>query len=93
MTNLQLKIVNSFILKAKQLLEGDPIIDEIAIFVAAGDNPEYRDVVTILRQITQGLERFKERKGSYLWDGDFDDELMENTLDEEDATPFFTVKR
>ena len=58
-TNLQLKIVNSFIRKAKLLLTGDNIIDEVEIFVSAGDNPEYRDVVTVLRQVRQGLERFK----------------------------------
>jgi hypothetical protein len=58
-TTLQLKILNSFIKKAKYLLSGDTIIDEVEAFVAAGDNPEYRDAVTVLRQIRQGLERFK----------------------------------
>lgn len=58
-TDLQLKILNNFIRKAKHLLSKDTIINEVEIFVAAGNNPEYRDVVTVLRQIRQGLERYK----------------------------------
>jgi len=61
--------------------------------VAAGDNPEYRDVVTVLRQIIQGLERFKDHTYSSLWHDDFEDELLENEIDEDDAIPFFTMKK
>ena|SRR5947207_216805 len=87
-TNLQVNAVNGFIKRSKKLLEGDPIIDEVTVFVAAGDNPEYRDVVTVLRQVNQGLERFRNRN-KYLWDDDFDDELTENQLDDTDAISFW----
>ena len=88
-TTLQLTVVNGFIKRTKQLLTGDPIIDEVTLFIAAGDNPEYRDIITVLRQLNQGLERFKEHKSKYLWDEDFEDELLEHELDSDDATPFF----
>lgn len=87
-TTLQVNVVNGLIKRAKQLLEADPIIGEVTIFVAAGDNPEYRDIVTVLRQIGQALERFRTRH-KYLWDDDFDDELVENQIDDEDAVPFW----
>jgi poly-D-alanine transfer protein DltD len=86
-TNLQLKIVNNFVKKAKHLMSGDTIIDEVEIFVAAGDNPEYRDIVTVLRQIRQGLERF-ETNNRYLFGRDFDSDLSEWEFDEE-ASDFF----
>jgi len=89
-TTLQLKIVNSFIRKAKLLLTGDNIIDEVEIFVSAGDNPEYRDVVTVLRQIRQGLERFKNKE--YIFSSDFKEECNENDLDDEILQDFFLDK-
>ena len=88
-TDLQLRAINSFISKSKQLLSDDVVIGEVTSFVAAGDNPEYRDAVTVLRQITQALKRYREHRWKYFWDSDFDDELLENELDEEDARPFF----
>jgi poly-D-alanine transfer protein DltD len=81
-TNLQLKIINSFIKKAKHLLSGDTIINEVEVFVAAGDNPEYRDAVTVLRQIRQGLERFKAK--DYIFTKPFRDELSEYEIDDEE---------
>lgn len=91
-TNLQLRVVNSFVQKAKKLLAGDTIIDEITVFVAAGDNPEYRDVITVLRQIKQGLERFRGGgKYSYLWEQYFENQLSEHEIEDEEATPFFTA--
>jgi hypothetical protein len=91
LTSLQMKIVNSFIRKSKKLLSGDPIIDEVEIFVSAGDNPEYRDVVTVLRQIKQGLERYKV-KNSFLFSHDFTVELNEHELEEEEPDDFFSVE-
>lgn len=91
LTHLQTKIINSFIRKSKKLLTGDPIIDEVEIFVSAGDNPEYRDVVTVLRQIKQGLERYKV-KNSFLFSHDFTRELDEHELDEEEPNDFFSVE-
>lgn len=83
-TALQVNVVNRFIERAKQLLQGDPIIDDVTAFVPAGDNPEYRDVLTVLRQITQGLQRF-EGNNSYLWDEGFEEELAENDIEDTDA--------
>lgn len=81
-TTLQLKILNNFIKKAKHLLSGDTIIDEVEVFVAAGDNPEYRDAVTVLRQIRQGLERFKAKE--FIFTKSFRDELLDYEIDEEE---------
>jgi hypothetical protein len=87
-TGLQLKILNSFIKKAKHLLSGDIIIDEVEVFVAAGDNPEYRDAVTVLRQIRQGLERFKAK--DFVFTKSFKDELSEYEIDhEEELSDYF----
>lgn len=88
MTKLQLKIVNSFTRKAKHLLAGDAIIDEIEIFVSAGDNPEYRDVVTVLRQIRQGLERFRS-KNSFIFGDSFNRELATWDFGDEKFDDFF----
>jgi poly-D-alanine transfer protein DltD len=80
-TDLQLRIVNNFIKKAKYLLNGDTIIDEVEVFVSAGDNPQYRDFVTVLRQIRQGLERFK--KSNFIFTRSFSDEISTWDFDEE----------
>jgi hypothetical protein len=65
-TNLVLEQTNEVVREAKELLSEDPFIKRYKEFVAAGDNPEHRDVVVVLRQIRQGLGRFtsgvKERK-------------------------------
>jgi len=90
-TNLQLKIVNSFIRKAKLLLTGDNIIDEVEIFVSAGDNPEYRDVVTVLRQVRQGLERFK-NNSNFIFSSAFTIECNENDLEDVILEDFFLHK-
>lgn len=86
-TDLQLKILNSFISKAKYLLSGDTIIDEVEVFVAAGDNPEYRDVVTVLRQLRQGLERFKAT--DYVFTESFRREITEYELSDDEPDDFF----
>ena len=89
-TTLQLKIVNSFIKKAKRLLSGDTIVDEVEVFVAAGDNPEYRDAVTVLRQIRQGLERFEDV--DFVFTDAFDEELLEHEIEnDEDLSDYFAV--
>jgi hypothetical protein len=91
-TNLQLKIVNNVVKKAKYLMSGDTVIDEVEIFVAAGDNPEYRDIVTVLRQIRQGLERFK-TSNRYIFSRDFDSDLSEWEFDEEPPDFFADVNK
>lgn len=90
-TNLQLKIINSFIRKAKLLLRGDNIIDEVEIFVSAGDNPEYRDVVTVLRQIRQGLDRFKSNN-NFIFSSSFTIECSGNDLEDVILEDFFLDK-
>jgi DNA repair exonuclease SbcCD ATPase subunit len=58
-TDLALAQVNDVIRETKQLVQSDSYIQRLNEFVPAGDNPQYRDVVIVLRQIRQGLERFK----------------------------------
>src|ERR1051326_106460 len=87
-TDLQLKILNSLIRKAKHLLSGDAIINEVEIFVAAGNNPEYRDVLTVLRQIRQGLERYKVRN-SFIFGPSFEAGIEKYGLGNEDPGDFF----
>jgi hypothetical protein len=57
-TDLVLEQVNDVIREAKQLLTDDSYVQRYNEFVAAGNNPQHRDVVVVLRQIRQGLERF-----------------------------------
>ncbi len=80
-TNLQLRVLNKFVTKAKHLLVGDTIIDEVEIFVAAGDNPEYRDAVTVLRQVRQGLERFK--ANDFIFTERFKAEIVECEIEDD----------
>jgi hypothetical protein len=62
-TNLVLEQTNDVIREAKELLSEDPFIKRYKEFVAAGDNPEHRDVVVVLRQVRQGLGRFNSDVG------------------------------
>ncbi len=59
-SSLVLGQVNDVIRESKELAADDPFMKRYAEFVAAGDNPEHRDVVVVLRQIRQGLDRFAE---------------------------------
>ena len=56
-TDLALDHINHVISETKAVADDDPFISRIAKFVPAGENPEQRDVVLVLRQIIQGLER------------------------------------
>lgn len=58
-TDLALEQVNDVIRDTKQLLEGDAYIQRQKEFVPAGDNPQHRDIVVVLRQIRQGLDRYQ----------------------------------
>lgn len=87
-TQLQLSIVNNIIQQTKLLLRGDMVIDDIHMFVAAGDNPEYRDVVVVLRQLRQGLDRFKAGHHSW-WTYEFGKQLDTYGVTEQDAVDFF----
>lgn len=59
-TALVLSQVNDVIRETKQLAEDDSYIQRLNEFVAAGDNPEHRDAVVVLRQIRQGLQRLEQ---------------------------------
>jgi hypothetical protein len=78
-TPLQLKITNDLLRKAKDLLSEDTAIDQVEIFVREAGMPEYRDVIIVLRQIRQGLERF-EVKNRFIFSSKFDDQLEEYNL-------------
>jgi siroheme synthase (precorrin-2 oxidase/ferrochelatase) len=57
-TELVLEQTNDVIREGKELLSDDTFIERLKEFVPAGNNPQHRDVVVILRQLRQGLERF-----------------------------------
>lgn len=63
-TELLLEQVNQVIKETKELIEEDPYVRRMNQFVAAGDRPEHRDVVLVLRMVLQALKRFD----SYLDD-------------------------
>lgn len=58
-TNLVLEEMNEVIKDTKELIENDRYIQRLNPFVAAGDNPEHRDAVVVMKQLSQGLKRFK----------------------------------
>jgi hypothetical protein len=58
LTDLALEQVNEIIRETKELIASDPYIRKLNRFVPAGDNPQQRDAVIVLRQIRQGLERY-----------------------------------
>ncbi len=58
-TNLIVEEVNEVIIGVKNIIKDDPFIDRIKQFVAAGDNPETRDVLIILKNVRQGVIRYK----------------------------------
>ncbi len=57
-TDLALGEINYTIEETKKLLDDDVFIQRLNVFVAAGDNPELRDAVLVLRQLLQGLARY-----------------------------------
>ncbi|MDQ3524890.1 MAG: hypothetical protein M3451_07545 [Chloroflexota bacterium] len=61
LSDLATKRVNRGISEAKSLLGPfDVYVSEIEVFVPAGENPEVRDAVLVLREIMQGLQRVNE---------------------------------
>ena len=62
LSDLATKRVNRAIRDAKELMgEHDSYVTELSEFVPAGDNPEVRDAVLVLREILQALERLDDR--------------------------------
>jgi hypothetical protein len=59
-SELTVENVNQLIKDSKEIITEDPYIERIKQFVPAGDNPEYRDAIIVLKQLRQGLDRFKQ---------------------------------
>jgi hypothetical protein len=57
-TDLVLEEVNNTIKETKQLAGSDPYVQRLNEFVPAGDNPQQRDVIVVLRLVQGGLERY-----------------------------------
>jgi hypothetical protein len=58
-TDLALRQVNTVIQETKALNTDDPYVHRLSEFVAAGDNPQHRDVVIVLKQLLLGQARLK----------------------------------
>lgn len=57
-TDLALENINRVISDTKELMQDDPYIQTLEVFIPAGDLPELRDALIVLGQIIKGLERF-----------------------------------
>ncbi len=58
-TDLVLAQMNEVIRETKELVKQDTYVQRLQEFVSAGDNPQHRDAVVVMRQIRQGLDRFR----------------------------------
>lgn len=56
-TDLMCKELNVLISDATKLMKDDPYVARVKPFVAAGENPENRDALLVLRTLLQGLKR------------------------------------
>lgn len=65
-TTLVLGEVNNFLAQVKALGKGDAFIQRLKEFVAAGEPPENRDVVLVLKLALQGLKRIGDSLSSLL---------------------------
>jgi len=57
-TDLVLTQVNEVIRETKELIVDDSYVQRLQEFIPAGDNPQHRDAVVVMRQVRQGLQRF-----------------------------------
>jgi hypothetical protein len=57
-TDLVLKQMNDVIKESKELVTEDAYVQRQQEFIPAGDNPQHRDAVVVMRQILEGLKRF-----------------------------------
>lgn len=60
-TDFVLSQLNDVIRETKKLARSDDYVQKLNEIVAAGDNPEQRDALVMLRQARQGLDRYKMR--------------------------------
>src|SRR5262245_42515654 len=58
-TDLALSQINTVIKETKGLVVTDAYVSRLTEFVAAGDNPEHRDVVVVLKQLLLGQVRIR----------------------------------
>lgn len=63
-TELALEQINDVIKDTKDLVKDDTYVQKLQVFVPAGDPPQLRDALIVLRQIKQGLERFAKALGN-----------------------------
>ena len=63
-TDLMVEKVNDIITEAQELITDDSHIEKLDIFVSAGDPPELRDVLFVLRLVNQGMERLSKKLDS-----------------------------
>lgn len=64
-SDLTVENVNQLIRDTKEIIEEDPYVERIKEFIPAGDNPEYRDTIVVLKQLRKGLDRFKQSYMGY----------------------------
>ncbi|MFH1547510.1 MAG: hypothetical protein ABIC57_03415 [bacterium] len=75
---LTVESINLIVRDTKEIIKEDPYVNHVNEFVPAGDNPEYRDAIIILKRLKQGLERFKR---SYLREHERLDSLISELKD------------
>jgi len=81
-TELALEQVNDLIGEAKELMKEDRYIQRLNQFVPAGDLPQLRDVLLVLRQVRQGLERFSNKlKTEYVFNSLKNARIVEAALE------------
>lgn len=63
-TDLVLTQMNEVIRETKELIKQDTYVQRLQEFVSAGDNTQHRDAVVVMRQVRQGLDRFRDELSS-----------------------------
>lgn len=58
-TDLVVEQVNDVLQETRTLVPSDPFVQKLKDFVPAGDNPEHRDVTVVLKQVLNGMVRFR----------------------------------
>ena len=59
-TDLVLRQMNDVIRETRELIPNDTYVQRLSEFVAAGDNPQHRDAIVVLKLVRQGLERYRQ---------------------------------
>ncbi len=90
-TRLQVEAINRDIARCRDLFDTDPVVQEIEPFAISRSLPQYRDVVIILRQLLQAIDRFREGRGAYLWTDEFDRMCLAAGVDEDEVPDFFGI--